>query len=111
MMASGLKDLFSTLCKAKDKKMTDYINNPECFPNTMSDELASKVPPVVVLTTELDFLRTMSHEAADLYRRNGKLLDFAEYGGVWHGHYINYDLKQTDKWYEDIGRMTTKYLK
>lgn len=110
MMAPNMKEFYSVLCVPKGKKIMDYKNNPECFPTEMSDELASKVPPVIVTTCEFDFFRAISHEGAELYRRNGKLLDFAEYGGVWHGHYINYDLKQTDRWFKDFSRMTEKYL-
>lgn len=95
-MAKGMRDIYRWLCVKKGTKIADYTNDKNCFPSMMGDELAAKVPPVVILTSEFDFFRTMSHEAAELYKRNGKLLDFAEYGGVWHGHYIWYNLKQSD---------------
>jgi len=37
------------------------------WPNLMGDELAKKVPPVILLTTEFDFYRTGAEEAAQLY--------------------------------------------
>ena len=46
------------------------------WPNLMGDELAKKVPPVILLTTEFDFYRTGAEEAAKLYERNGTLIEF-----------------------------------
>ena len=62
------------------------------FPNLMGDDLAKKVPKVIVRTTEYCFFNYMAREARDLYERNDSLIDYACYGGVWHGHFMFYNL-------------------
>jgi len=76
----------------------------------MSDSLASRVPPVVVVTGEFDFLRYGSREAAELYKRNGKLLAYIEYGGGYHTSYENYAMPQSDVWFNDFKRLCDYYL-
>ena len=104
--ASSQKGISRLLHDGKGPLKTDMW----VFPNEMGDELASKVPPVFIQTAEYDFYRTMSREAADLYRRNGALLGFAEYGGAWHGSSYLFGLPTSDTWYADFSRMTDKYL-
>jgi len=72
-----------------DKPRDQWMTDPYLFPNEMGDELAAKVPPVVIVTAEFDLLRYMSREARDLYQRNGKLLHYIEYGGGYHASYEN----------------------
>ena len=80
----------------------------------MGDNLASKVPPVVIYSTEFDFYLKCAEESADLYRRNGTLLDFVVdfvvLSGVWHGHFGSFTLKKTDVWFNDVARICKKYL-
>lgn len=77
----------------------------------MGDELASKVPPVVIVTGEFDMNRTISQEARDLYKKNGKLLGYIEHGGAYHGSYSNYNLKHSNVWFKDFKKLTDYYLK
>ena len=76
----------------------------------MGDDLASKVPPVVIYTNEFDFYRKCAEESAELYKRNGKLLDYGVLAGVYHGHFGVFELKRTDVWFADIARICKKYL-
>ena len=62
----------------------------------MSNDTASKVPPVVIRTCEFDCHLYMAREAQKLYEKNGTLLEYGMYGGSWHGHHYYYDLHQTD---------------
>ena len=95
-----------------DKQTTDeWSADPYLFPNEMGDALASKVPPVVILTAEFDSLRHSSREARDLYQKNGTLLHYIELGGGYHCSWMNYDMAQTDTWYKDFARLTQCYLK
>lgn len=95
-----------------DKQTTEeWATDPYLFPNEMGDELASKVPPVVILTAEFDALRYSSREARDLYQKNGKLLGYIELGGGYHCSWMNYDMAQTGVWYKDFTRLTQFYLK
>jgi len=50
-----------------DKPQDQWMADPYLFPNVMSDELAAKVPPVVIVTSEFDYLRYAAREARDLY--------------------------------------------
>eukprot|EP00656_Telonema_subtile_P020165 TRINITY_DN21325_c0_g1_i1.p1 TRINITY_DN21325_c0_g1~~TRINITY_DN21325_c0_g1_i1.p1 ORF type:complete len:317 (+),score=58.60 TRINITY_DN21325_c0_g1_i1:1-951(+) len=60
-----------------DKENPDeWAKDPYLFPNEMGDQLAAKVPPVVILTAEFDSMRYGSREARDLYQRNGRLIQY-----------------------------------
>ena len=89
----------------------EWARDPYLFPNEMGDELASKVPPVIVLTAEFDSLRYSSREARDLYQKNGSLIQYIELGGGYHCSWMNYAMAQTDVWYKDFTRLTQFYLK
>ena len=77
----------------------------------MGDELAGKVPPVVILTAEFDSMRYSSREASDLYQKNGTLIQHIELGGGYHCSWMNYTMAQADVWYNDFTRLTQFYLK
>ena len=51
----------------------------------MDDDLAARVPPVVVYSTEFDYYLKGAVEAAELYKKNAKLLDFGVLAGLHHG--------------------------
>ena len=85
-------------------------NDPTIWTNLMGDTLAKKVPPTIIYTLEFDFYRRMAEESAELYRRNGKLLDYGVLSGVYHGHFMSYGLKKTEVWFKDVGRICGKYL-
>ena len=94
-----------------DKKSTaEMMKDVYLFPNIMSDDLAARVPPVVLVTAEFDFLRYHVREARDLYKRNGKLIAYIEYGGGYHASYNNFDMKQSDVWFEDFRKLTEYWL-
>lgn len=80
------------------------------FPNEMGVHLAKKVPPVVIMTSEYDYYRGMSHEAARLYKKAGTLLDFVEYAGKWNAHFYTNN-GEYDVFYKDFRRLVDKYLK
>ena len=88
----------------------EWATDPYLFPNEMGDELAGKVPPVVILTAEFDSLRYSSREARDLYQKNGKLIQYIELGGGYHCSWMNYAMAQTDVWYKDFTRLIQFYL-
>jgi len=85
-------------------------NDRWIWTNLMGDELAKKVPPTIIYTLEFDFYRRMAEESAELYKRNGTLLDYGCLSGVYHGHFMSYGLKKTDVWYKDVARICSKYL-
>eukprot|EP00928_Gymnodinium_smaydae_P038366 TRINITY_DN26484_c0_g2_i1.p1 TRINITY_DN26484_c0_g2~~TRINITY_DN26484_c0_g2_i1.p1 ORF type:complete len:367 (+),score=46.60 TRINITY_DN26484_c0_g2_i1:44-1102(+) len=89
----------------------EWAKDPYLFPNEMGDELAGKVPPVVILTAEFDSFRHASREARDLYHKNGTLIQYIEFGGGYHCSWMNYDMAQTSVWYKDFARLTAFYLK
>ena len=94
-----------------DKKShAEMMKDVYLFPNIMSDALAARVPPVVLVSGEFDFLRYHVTEARDLYERNGKLIAYLEFGGGYHGSYANYDMGQSDVWFEDFRKLTEYYL-
>ena len=85
--------------------------DPVVFPNLMGDELAAKVPPVVMYTTEHDVYRRMAEEGAKLYQRNGKLLDYGRLEGLPHGAcFMHFGLERVAVWYEDFARIVVKFL-
>lgn len=94
---------------ADDK--TDMKNSMWLHPNLMGDDLASRVPPVVIITGEYDFLRYASLEAAELYKRNGKLLEVGDFGGGWHASYGMLTLKSAQQWiHKDFPALIDRYL-
>lgn len=54
----------------------------------MSEELAAKVPPTIVYSTEFDFFRKMAEEACYLYENAGTLLDCGIQAGALHMGYL-----------------------
>ena len=90
---------------AKDGAAAHYVS-----PNLMSDELAQKVPRVVVLTTEFDMYRRCAENARDLYERNGTLLEYGCVKGVYHGAYFIYSQKRTDEWFRSFAKICKLYL-
>jgi hypothetical protein len=54
----------------------------------MGLELASKVPPTIVYTTEFDFFRKIAEEACFLYESAGTLLDCGIQAGALHEGYL-----------------------
>lgn len=89
----------------------EWARDPYLYPNEMGDELAGKVPPVVILTAEFDSMRYSSREARDLYQKNGRLIQYIELGGGYHCSWMNYAMAQADVWYKDFARLTKFYLK
>jgi len=119
-IAAGMNEAEIRVSAPFTAKMFRWISDKETaeewsidrylFPNEMGDDLASKVPPVVILTAEFDSLRHGSREARDLYRKNGRLLHYIELGGGYHCSWMNYAMAQTDVWYKDFARLTRFYL-
>jgi len=103
-----MKELFEWL----SDKTTDEERRKDRYllPNKMGDKLASKVPPVVIVTSEFDFFRHMSREARDIYKRNGKLLHYFEFGGGIHGSYALAMFEHSEVWVKDFKRLTDYYL-
>jgi len=73
-------------------------NNVEIYPVLMSDDVAKKCPPVVILTREFDLYRRDSIEFAELMRKNGRLL-MEPYiqPGTTHMSYFNPELPGMDE--------------
>jgi len=94
-----------------DKKtIAEMMKDKYLFPNIMGDALAARVPPVVLTTTEFDFVRNHAREARDLYKRNGTFLHYIEYGGGYHVSHNNFEMAQSDVWFEDFAKLTEYYL-
>ena len=105
----GSADKISFWLSAKKTK-AELMKDVYLFPNIMSDALAARVPPVVLVTGEFDFYRHMTREARDLYKRNGTLLHYIEFGGGYHASYNNFLMKQSDVWFKDFAKLTEFYL-
>merc|ERR1719183_1929287 len=90
------------------KDPAECMNDPYVFPNEMGDDLAKKVPPVMIMTAEFCFLRSAAEEARDLYKRNGKLLDFCL---IPEGdHMVGLAPKRGKQWKADTIRSIIKFL-
>lgn len=105
--ASAQVASYEFLAKDKDSQK----NDKDIFPNLMGDELASKMPPTVVFTSEFDFFRIGSEELIEVLKKNGKLLDSCIHPGGHHGFFIRYHFGITDGFYSDVAKVTDKYLK
>jgi len=72
---------------------TDYDNqqdDPVLYPGRMSLEDMKKIPPVVIYTSEYDFLRREALQLVEDLRKAGKYLDHHDLPGVEHGFQINH---------------------
>ena len=76
----------------------------------MSDDMASRFPPTVILTTEMDLFRRHAEELAILLDKNGTLLDFGCHPGVTHGWYFDFDHPTSFIFWEDIKKVLNKCL-
>ena len=86
------------------------IDDPLIFPNKATKEQLQNIPKAIVLTTEFDSLKNSSHEAADLYKANGKLLEYGKMKGCAYGHHYHYDFETSDLYYSAIARAMKAYL-
>jgi hypothetical protein len=89
----------------------DASNVKWVFPNHIEDDRAGACPSTLILTTEFDHFRGAAEEAADIFGRNGKLLDFGILAGTFHeAAFLDWDLKKTDAWFTAISRACIKHL-
>jgi len=63
--AGVMRKIFGWVSSKTNKE--EMMQDVWTFPNLASDALASKVPPVVLVTGEFDFLRYATREARELY--------------------------------------------
>jgi len=94
-----------------DRDMSKYFDNTDVFPNSMGDELASKLPKTVLFTAEFDFYRRDVEELATLLEKNGSLLDYCCHPGGLHCTYVMQDTPVGEMFYPDSTKMFNKYLK
>ena len=89
----------------------DASNVKWVFPNHIEDDRAGACPSTLILTTEFDHFRGAAEEAADIFGRNGKLLDFGILAGTFHeAAFLYWNLKKTDAWFSAISRACMKHL-
>ena len=88
----------------------ETANNPYVFSNEMGLELAAKVPPTIIFSTEYDFYRKMAEEACYLYEEAGTLLDCGFQAGTSHDTFFDWTFEISSLWYNDMVRMTDNYL-
>ena len=65
------------------------------WPNLAPDSLVKKAPPAVIYTCEYDMYKEGSDDAAALYERNGKLIEYGVQAGCHHGHYFQFSKAST----------------
>ena len=61
----------------------DASNLKWVFPNHIEDAKVGACPDTIIYTTEFDDNRKAAEEAADVFGRNGKLLDFGILAGTF----------------------------
>lgn len=77
----------------------------------MKNESAERVPRVVLLTTEFDYTRRITEDAAELYGSNDVLLDYGILAGTFNcSAHVDYTLERSDEWFKAISRVVDKYL-
>ena len=54
----------------------------------------------IMTDAEFDFLKKGAQEAAELYRRNGRLLSFAIFRGCHHDYHLNFSHPRADSWFD-----------
>ena len=106
--ASSMRKVFKWVSSKKDEE--EMMKDVYTFPNLISDKLASQVPPVVLVTGEFDFLRYATREARDIYKRNGKLAHYIEFGGSTHTSYEDYKMPHSEVWFNDFTRLCDYWL-
>ena len=106
--AAGMKKAFKWLSPSQNEE--EIMKDVYTFPNLISDELAAKVPPVVIVTGEFDMFRYAGREARDVYERNGKLAHYIEFGGSYHTLFLQYAMPHSDIWFNDFTRLCDYWL-
>ena len=77
----------------------------------MGDELASKMPPTIIYTTEFDSFRPDAQQAAEVYGKNGTLLDYGTLPGTFEAGAREFEnFKRCNDWYHAVGAVAHKYL-
>jgi len=87
------------------------IDNYWIWPNNAPDSLIKKCPPVLILTVEFDMFRRGSENAAKLYKKNGKLLEFGIMKGVHHTFFFDFKKGRIAAWFKAIQDAITFHLR
>ena len=74
----------------------------------MGDTLAQKVPPTIIISTEFDFCLSSAYEAADLYERNGRLIEFGILQGLTHDDWKDFNINKSKIFFRDFSSMCNK---
>jgi hypothetical protein len=94
-----------------EQTVGEGLQNASIYPNKMTDTQAEKVPKVILYTTEFDFTRKITEDAAELYGSNDVLLDYGILAGTFHcSAHIDYTLERSNEWFSAIARVVNKYL-
>jgi hypothetical protein len=76
----------------------------------MSLDLASRVPPTIIYTTEWDFNRKNAEEACYLYEEAGTLLDCGIQASATHFVFLKWEFETSDVWFQAVADMVDTYL-
>ena len=98
------------LMLSRDETLEGAKKDRYVFPNNMGDQFAKKVPPTLIYISEFSWYLRPAQEAADLYRRNKRLLDFCVLPGCFHNSHHNFELQKTNIWFNDFARICNTYL-
>ena len=89
----------------------DASNIKWVFPSQIDDRSVVACPDTIIYTTEFDHFRKAAADMADVYGRNGKLLDYGILAGTYNeAAFVDWTLAKTDAWFHPIKRVCDKYL-
>ena len=86
-MQSTMVKVAEIMAKKIDK------DDDEMFPNQSKEEIFYGMPAAIILTSEFGYNRKMAEEAACLFLKAGKLIEFGCFAGMFHNYYANYELE------------------
>jgi hypothetical protein len=89
------QDIQSTMVKvaeiiSKNVDKEKISEDDELFPNHTKQEIFYGMPPAIIMTSEFGYNRKMAEEAACLFLKAGKLVEFGCFAGMFHNFYANY---------------------
>ena len=108
-MAVG--DLYAVykLLAAKDKPFEEQMNDLNLFPGNIPVNILKELPPMVLTTSEFDFLRRDSLHLKRKLEQAGKLVAWCDMPGVVHGYQADQTIQETKWFVEDCMKVMIKH--
>ena len=85
-------------CLAPDLEIA--TKDMRVFPNLIPDDIVKVMPPAFIMTAEFDICKKHAEDAAELYRKNGRLIGYGCIKGTGSNFFMDFRLQHTDEYFK-----------